>query len=252
MSLLPLVSIVIPVYNGAPFLADAIQSVLTQKHRPLEVIVVDDGSEDSSATIADQFGPPVRCIRKPNGGVSSARNVGIEMAQGEILGFLDADDLFTPDKLTQQLPRLLADSAREIVIGRSQYHHLSSHPGQEARFEERGEDQLMLSLVAGLFRRSVFDRVGKFDESLRFAEDWDWFLRARELGVGFLLHREIVFHQRLHTANATRQQDLNQQGMLQVFRRSIERRRNRDGKAVSLPPLSSYMEPEAPKTGITP
>ena len=246
MSPPPLVSIVIPVYNGAPYLAEAIESVLAQLHRPLEVIVVDDGSEDASAAIADRFGSPVRCIRKPNGGVSSARNVGLDLAQGQIIGFLDADDLFTPDKLAQQLPRLLADPSREIVIGRSIYFHLHTNPGMQAGAEPRDDDQLTLQLASGLFRRNVFDRVGKFDESLRFAEDWDWFLRARELGVAFLLHREVAFQQRLHSANATHQRDLNQQGMLHVFRRSIARRKTRDGTAVSLPPLSSYMEPEAP------
>lgn len=96
------VSVVIPCYNGEAFLAEAIRSVLTQTHPPVEVIVVDDGSTDGSAGIAEAFGPPVSVVHQPNQGESIARNRGMEAAKGEWIAFLDADDVWVPTKLEQQ------------------------------------------------------------------------------------------------------------------------------------------------------
>lgn len=97
------ISVVIPCYNGGEFLAEAIQSALAQTHPPCEVIVIDDGSTDDSASIAESFGPPVRVIRQRNQGESVARNRGIEAASGDWIAFLDADDVWMPSKLEQQL-----------------------------------------------------------------------------------------------------------------------------------------------------
>ena len=97
------VSVVIPCYNGAPFLRDTLGSATNQSHPPIEVLVVDDGSTDDSAAIADSFGPPVRVIRQENQGESVARNRGIDEARGSWIAFLDADDLWEPTKLQRQL-----------------------------------------------------------------------------------------------------------------------------------------------------
>ena len=99
----PAVSVVVPCYNGAPFLRETLESALAQTHPPLEVIVVDDGSTDDSAAIAEGFGPPVRVIRQGNQGESVARNRGVEAATGEWVAFLDADDLWEPGKTSVQL-----------------------------------------------------------------------------------------------------------------------------------------------------
>lgn len=96
------VSVVIPCFNGAPFLGEALESVLNQTHPALEVIVVDDGSKDESAAIAESFGPPVRVIQQSNQGESVARNRGIDEAKGEWIAFLDADNLWKPTKLEKQ------------------------------------------------------------------------------------------------------------------------------------------------------
>jgi glycosyltransferase involved in cell wall biosynthesis len=102
------VSVVIPCYNGAKFLRETIASVLAQTHPVLEVLVVDDGSTDDSASIAEGFGPPVRVIRQPNQGESVARNRGIAEAKGEWVGFLDADDKWASDKLAVQIGMISA------------------------------------------------------------------------------------------------------------------------------------------------
>src|SRR5436305_1029668 len=90
----PMISVIIPVYNGERYLGEAIESVLAQSYHWLEIILVDDGSTDGSATVAKQFSPAVQVVRQPNLGAGAARNRGIALAQGEFLAFLDADDLW--------------------------------------------------------------------------------------------------------------------------------------------------------------
>src|SRR5437867_2556724 len=111
-SMPPCVSVVIPVYNGERYLADAIQSVLDQTYENFEVIVVDDGSTDESAAVAKRFGEAIRYVHQANGGVSKARNTGIAEARGVYLAFLDQDDLWLPDKLSVQVAYL--DSHPEV------------------------------------------------------------------------------------------------------------------------------------------
>src|SRR3982751_2380169 len=104
---LPLVSVIIPVHNGAKYLRAALESVLAQTYSPFEVIVVDDGSVDDSGVIAQSFND-VRYIHQANQGVAAARNHGIEAARGDFFAFLDQDDLWTPEKLTFEVDHLLS------------------------------------------------------------------------------------------------------------------------------------------------
>ncbi len=237
-----LVSIVMPVYNGGDFIAEGIASILAQPYRPLEVIVVDDGSTDDSAMIAEQFGDLVRCYRQPNAGTPAARNRGLGLARGEVIGFLDADDLFAPNKLAQQLPRLVANPGVDVVIGGNQYWILNGGAGSAPDFTPMESDHLTLQLGCTLFRRTVFERIGTFDETMRYCDDWDWFMRAREQGVGLLIHRDTVLHQRVHVGNITRQRDVSSHYQLLMFKRSLDRRRAQGGEPVVLPPLSSFIE----------
>src|SRR3989441_12309052 len=108
----PYVSVVIPVYNGERYLADAIQSVRDQTYQNFEVIVVDDGSTDGSAEVAQSFGEAIRYVHQANGGVCKARNTGMAVARGGYLAFLDQDDLWLPDKLATQVAYL--DSHPEV------------------------------------------------------------------------------------------------------------------------------------------
>ncbi|MEX1114064.1 MAG: glycosyltransferase family A protein [Akkermansiaceae bacterium] len=237
------VSVVIPVFNGEKFLAEAIESVLAQKQPDIEILIVDDGSTDGTAAVAEKFGDAVRLIRQPNRGVSAARNHGIRLAQAEVLAFLDADDLFTPDKFALQLPRLRNNPGIDVVIGQlkpfatgEKKKTISASVGQAA-------DELQsLSFGCSLFRGRVFDRIGPLSETMRFCEDWDWFMRAREARVGMLIHRQIVLRNRLHEENATRQREAGEKFLLEMFRRSLARRRAGNGGSQTLPPLSTYFE----------
>jgi glycosyltransferase involved in cell wall biosynthesis len=177
-----MVSVVIPVYNGAPYIADAIDSVLGQTYRPLECLVVDDGSTDRTAEIVERFGPPVRCLRKGNGGVASARNFGAAEAHGRYVAFLDAADVWRPDKLRKQMELLDATGAALVYSGADVVdRHLrpiatvAPVPPDVALRNTLLMEQpiMMLTSSTALMPLEVFRAVGGFDERLTTSADSD-------------------------------------------------------------------------------
>ena len=180
-----LVSVIIPNYNHAQYISDAIQSVLNQEYRQFEIIVVDDGSTDSSREVVAQFGNRVNYIWQENQGLSAARNTGIAAASGDYIGLLDADDMYEPDFMST-LVLLMADHPEidGIHCGYQFVDHLNNPlPQIEARAIAEGQlyQQLLNSnfLVpeSMLVRRYCYNGAGTFDVSLRACEDWDMWLR---------------------------------------------------------------------------
>ena len=225
-----LVSVVIPVFNGERFLCEAVQSVLDQKYAPLEIIVVDDGSTDSTETVAKSLPETVRYLHQTNQGPAAARNRGIEHAQGDLIAFADADDLWPAAKLELQLPYLIKNSSVEIVMGRIQQ-VLSTQA------EEFGEPAFSVNLGSAVIRKSVFDRVGLFDETMRYSEDVDWFMRAREAGAAIMTIDAVTLFYRQHEENMTRGKSTSELNVLKALKRSLDRRRERTGSASALPSL---------------
>lgn len=233
----------IPVYNGEKHLAEAIESVLSQQISGLEIIVVDDGSTDASATVAARYTERVRLVRQSNRGAAAARNHGIRVARGDVLAFLDADDYFTSGALKLQLNRLHKNPEVGIVLGQKRYFSSPALPQTAgATLTDPADDYLFLSFGCSLIRRSVFDLIGPLSESMKLCEDWDWFMRARESDIRFLIHRYVVLQVRLHEENTTRQRDAGKRFTLEMFRRSLRRRKDANGTPMSLPPLSSFLE----------
>ena len=166
MTVKNLVSIIIPAYNAEAFINDAIESVLAQDYRPIEVIAVDDGSGDLTACIAERFGPPVICHRQKNAGPPVARNRGLLLARGEYIGFLDADDLYEPGRVKLQFDKFQQNPGVAIVLGRLMREQLASEPGEPTAFKPMDpDDHISLQLGLGLFRRTAFERVGFMEES---------------------------------------------------------------------------------------
>ena len=225
----PLVSVVIPVYNGEKFLRDAVESVLAQKYSPLEIIIVDDGSTDGTASVARSFPETVRYLHQTNSGPAAARNRGIEHAQGSLIAFADADDLWPAAKLELQLPALINDPAIEIVMGRIQQVRLS-----EAG-EEFDEPAFSVNLGSAVIRKTLFERVGLFDETMRYSEDVDWFMRAREGGAAIMTIDSVTLFYRQHEENMTRGKSTSELNVLKTLKRSLDRRRERSGFASALP-----------------
>ncbi len=220
----PMVSVIIPVLDGERFLAEAIDSVTSQTYRPLEVIVVDDGSNDESAAIGAKCG--ARVLRRPHRGVSAARNAGIAAAHGELIALLDADDRWPANRLAVQVERLLQRPELGFVLGRARMFLEPGAPRPEWFTDELAAGASTLALGTILATREAFDRIGAFDESLDISEDLDWLTRARDAGIQYELLNDVVLEYRFHGANTglPRRAEL-EQGMLRTLRSSINRKR---------------------------
>src|SRR5262245_17177550 len=198
----PLISTVIPCHNGDRYLAEAIESVLGQTYRPIELIVIDDGSTDRSAEVAQGFRDALRYERQPHSGSGAARNRGVDLATGAFLAFLDADDLWPPDKLRRQMAALQADPSVGIVGGQvEQFVSPELPPAVQAGV--RVDPRPMPAPLPGamLIRREEFQRVGPYSSRFATAAEMDWFMRATELHVKTLVLPQVVLRRRIHTTN---------------------------------------------------
>ncbi|MBK9546706.1 MAG: glycosyltransferase family 2 protein [Dehalococcoidia bacterium] len=220
----PLVSVIIPVHNGAHFLPDSLASVFAQAYRPIEVIVADDGSTDGSAEVAESF-PGVRCLRLEKGGVSRARNLAVAASAGEWLAFLDADDRWFPRKLTEQVALGEACPGRGACALSRDPPLLRRHP-RWFHGPTDGSAVTAYEPSAWLVRRAVFERVGGFDEARSLGEDTQWLSRAWDLGISHLVAEEIGLERHIHGANATGLIQ-NRRVVFDILRESVERKRAR-------------------------
>jgi glycosyltransferase involved in cell wall biosynthesis len=184
-------TIVIPTYDAQETLGAAIESALAQDYEPVEVIVVDDGSTDGTATVARAFHGRIRYVRQENAGPSAARNRGISEARGEFVAFLDADDEAPPTKLSVQVGYLVAHPDVACVVGR---HELV---GDAPEWFD-ADSVPLISLVA---RRSTLADLGGFDTSLRIAEDRDLLVRMRERGLRVEFLPDVVLRRCFHVRN---------------------------------------------------
>lgn len=215
------ISVIIPVYNGSAFLAEAIESVLSQTHQAYEVIVVDDGSTDDSVAVAERYAPAVRIVSQPNAGCGAARNLGVLHAGGSLLAFLDADDLWVPDKLQQQVCALAHDDTLEMVFGRVEVFHDIEDNNALAT-----ATQVYDGIIAGtmLIIHTAFQRVGAFATEWRIGEFADWYARALECGVRAHTIPQVLMKRRLHAKNITRAAADSRTAYLQVLRNTLRRR----------------------------
>lgn len=193
------ISVVIPTYNRADVLERAIHSVLSQTFPPLEVIVVDDGSEDHTPELLDQQFPQVSYLHQANRGVSSARNLGISQARGDWIAFLDSDDEWLPTKLESQhlllkeQPGLKICHTEEIWIRNGRrVNQMKKHAKQGGSIFQHCLPLCVISPSSVMIHKDVFDQVGLFDESLPACEDYDLWLRiCARYPVGFVTKPQI-------------------------------------------------------------
>ena len=225
-----MISVIMPVHNGAVYLAEAINSVLSQTCLPGEVIVVNDGSTDDSAAIAGSFGPPVCCFSIAHSWAAAARNEGIARSKGEWLAFLDADDLWTADKLEKQLAMFDAEPQLEAVLGMMESF---ISPELEPSFQEQVvmPERIQKGFSSGtlLIRRESFLRIGSFNPELRSGEFIDWWARATEQNLRYALLPGVVLRRRLHNNNHTLQRSNTLQDYTRLALAALQRRRKSDG-----------------------
>ncbi len=212
-----MISVIIPTYNRASFLKEAIQSVLDQDYFArdasvvFEFLVIDDGSTDYTEEIVKSFKGKVKYHFKEHGGVSSARNLGIDLAGGEYIAFLDSDDLWKEEKISIQMnfmstfPEARICYTEEIWIRRGVFVNPKKiHRKYSGWIFDRILPLCLLSLSSALFRKDVFEKIGKFDEELPACEDYDFGIRLAQKYPIYLLPKPLIIKRGGHSDQLSR------------------------------------------------
>jgi glycosyltransferase involved in cell wall biosynthesis len=197
----PLVTVIVASLNGSSFVRDALESLFAQSYEPFEVVFVDDGSTDDTARIAQSF--PVRYVYQGQRGLPAARNTGLAIAEGELVAFLDDDDLLPPTKLALQARYLVDHPEVGCVLGRQDWILDEDTDLSGLRRDPVFGDLGGVPMGSAMIRTHVLRELGGFDETYAYAEDRDLFVRLREHGVLITVLPEIVLHRRLHGSNMT-------------------------------------------------
>ncbi len=244
MTIPDLISCIVPVFNGERYLAEALDSILVLTWRPLEVIVVDDGSTDGTAHIAAGYVAEVSYIHQANAGPAAARNRGLDAARGEFIAFLDADDLWHKEKL-----------ARQMALDADDLWHKEKLARQMARFEARPELDLCNAHIENFWtpdmkrendrpsdiglakpqpgvtqaivaRRALFDRIGPFDTAFKYRDAMDWLSRAVDAGAVMETLPDVLVFRRIHRNNRSRRRgDDDREELLRSVKTILNRRR---------------------------
>lgn len=219
------IGVIVVVLNGEQFLAEALQSIGTQRFPSLDITVVDGGSSDRSITIAQSF-PGVRVIHQKGLGLASARNEGLQAVPADhLIAFLDADDLWEASKLSVQTTYLTAHPECEAVTG-----HMIRFAQPGCIIPPQYHDGWLnrpvpaYTLSGFLIRPSAFRHVGYFNPTLTVGCDHDWFARAKDLCLSFRVLPQIVLRKRIHESNLSRNLTVYQQELLILTRQSLARR----------------------------
>jgi glycosyltransferase involved in cell wall biosynthesis len=221
----PLVSVIIPAYNRAWCLRETVDSVLAQEFGDFELIVVDDGSADATADLLAVYADRARVLRQTNLGVSAARNAGIAAARGKLIAFLDSDDIWLPGKLGRQVeffdlhPEALICQTEELWVKNGR----RVNPGKRHRKRDGMifEPSLELCLVspsAVMVRRELFERVGRFDESLPACEDYDLWLRVSCRFPVHLLETPLIVKRGGHADQLSRGRGLDRYRIVAILK----------------------------------
>jgi len=220
------VSVIIPTYNRGWTICEAVDSVLTQDHRPMEIILVDDGSTDDTPDRLAGYGSRIHVIRQPNRGVSAARNRGIAEASGELIAFLDSDDAWLPGKLSRQVA-FFQEHADALIC---QTQELWIRKGVRVNPRQRHRkpsgmiflESLHLCLVspsAVMARKRLFEQVGLFDESLPACEDYDLWLRVSQSIPIHIIDETLIVKRGGHEDQLSRNPGLDRYRIQAIVRR---------------------------------
>jgi glycosyltransferase involved in cell wall biosynthesis len=227
------VSVIVPARDAERYLGEAIATILGQTRPPAEVIVVDDGSRDGTAAVARSF-PEITLVSQEPTGIGAALNAGLRRASGELLAFLDADDLWTERKLELQADVLAADATLDMVFGHAE-EFLSPEltPSQRGALRPPAGPTPAKLKATMLVRRASAARVGPFGTSFEVGDFLDWSLRAQEAGLREEMIDELILRRRLHLANTGRIRAHARREYAQVIAQARGRRRQADQRSSS-------------------
>lgn len=216
-----LISVIIPALNAQAYLREAIDSVITQNWPDLEVLVVDNCSTDATMEIANSFGPPVQCLTSERPGQPPTTNTGIRHARGDWLAFIDADDIWAPDKLRRQIREFHEHPELDAVFG----HAVNfSGPAPDHGADVGAEMPAPLHGTL-LIRRQAFLRVGYFDEKYTIGAILDWYMRAQETGLCMRILPEVFLYRRVHGNNLSTRRKDKQVDLVHILKAALDRRR---------------------------
>jgi glycosyltransferase involved in cell wall biosynthesis len=220
------VSVIIPAYNAERYIAVALESVSGQSRQVAEIIVVDDGSTDSTEEVVREGGGSIRLIKQDHNGAGAARNLGVRSAQGEYLAFLDADDLWEPEKVRVQTDVLITKPAFDMVFGHVRQ-FISPELDESVKSRLECPETAMPGYHPGamLIRREAFLRVGFFETGLKVGEFIDWYLKAVEAGLQSFILPQVVMLRRLHATNLVLREKQSQTEYARILKASLDRKR---------------------------
>jgi glycosyltransferase involved in cell wall biosynthesis len=220
-----LVSVIVPVYNGERYLSAAFDSIFAQYYRPIEVIVVDDGSVDNSAHIVRSY-KDIQYIYQFNQGHGKAKNTGIAASRGEFIAFLDADDVWAPNKLSLQVDHLINNPHVGYALCKMQFLlETGVHMPSGLHKEHLLETPSAYIPSALVVRTSVIKQIGMFDPRYRHSNDSDWFFRAHDAGIVMTILPEILLYKRIHSSNLSHEIQTMSSELLRVIKTSVSRKR---------------------------
>jgi glycosyltransferase involved in cell wall biosynthesis len=223
----PLVSIIIPVFNGEKYIGEAIESILLDDYPSKEIIVVNDGSTDHTAKIISAF-DDLKIINQQNLGVSNARNAGIRFASGEFINYLDADDIWVPGRLANCLNFFDENPETDFVLGLQQM-FLEKGAVKPPTIKQEWLENFTEASNNGVImvRKTCYQKVGLFNTSLKNGEDTEWLLRARDAGLISARVPFVFIKRRIHDTNLTVSQSAEYKKMLfKIMRESVQRKTN--------------------------
>lgn len=226
----PLVGVVMPVFNCERYVTSALRSLLRERGVRLQIVVVDDGSSDDTRHRVREIAQRHDCVRLleiDHGGVSRARNIGLQALDEDVslVTFLDSDDLSADGRIRRQVKLIQENPDIGWVIGLLQIFEDEDDVELCPRAGTRTMMIRGVSLSAALFRREVFNSIGNLAEDMRYAEDLDFYLRLLEANTGYLADDKVAVFYRRHGDNATNDGARTQAGFIDAIRRSLERRR---------------------------
>jgi len=230
-----LVSVIIPVYNGELYLAEALDSVFAQEYRPIEVIVVDDGSTDNTAAVAKRY-RQVHYLYQANQGQPAARNTGLSHCKGDLIAFLDADDRWALGKLSKQAAYLEVHPEAGCVIGRMK-NVLQAGSDRPSWADKRtsSDDSAAYHMGTLLAHRWVFEKAGYFNSSYLYGvDDLDWLIRLKELNIAIAIIKEVQLLRRIHSHNMSHDPEghtIKTRGRIQLLKEFIDRKRKAQSSA---------------------
>lgn len=222
------VSVIIPVYNGERFVAEALQSVFAQTFTAYEVLVIDDGSTDGSRALvqeAMQSQPQLRYLYQQNSGVALARNHGIRASHGELIAFLDQDDRWTAEALARQV----AYHQQHLEVGYTLAQQIcflepGCSPPKWFQLQTFGQPHVGYLPGTLMVKRAIFDQIGLFDPAIPISSDADWFARANDAQIPTYTLPQVLLERRIHNENQSQQSKQIHKELFRLLHASIKRK----------------------------